>query len=432
MRNLGKIYYKCRVHLACPSRHHIYDNTTITFCYTTNFNIIKSWLEYTATAYLQFKQINMDYLKKRMSHFSEQLRPVALERAAIGRVPVEILIQIMECLPTPSAAVFSVCCMYINRLVGDRYLNNLASYPADRIEYLCLLARNRPYQIICSPCRMLHKMKNGSRYTRKFYKSPPKPPTPMCVLEDANASVEKLISINFSSTVFQMAMKHYQQNPHCSRLLKLLSYSKDSRKKSGRCLKQARANCRIIQGSMFHRMQIIFIPLTSSASPWVMISPTVIICRHLSLKTDSSSVYITPTTVSNLPLYGTDPKAWSSDQNLIWQEGGNMGSELMRCRHCRTEFRLEFKPHERYGLAMFFTRWKDLGHGPDGEAWKENFRNEDPVHPNIVLLKGQNLPSKFGDADLIRCPAGFSAIAGDPNLKFSLSSRPLSYGLSIY
>lgn len=36
---------------------------------------------------------------------------------------------------------------------------------------------------------------------------------------------------------------------------------------------------------------------------------------------------------------------------------------------CRTEYRIDLRHYEGHGLAMFLTRWKDLGPGPESEVW---------------------------------------------------------------
>ena len=43
-----------------------------------------------------------------------------------------------------------------------------------------------------------------------------------------------------------------------------------------------------------------------------------------------------------------------------------------RCRKCRTEYRIDSKYYEGYGEAIFLTRWKDLGPGPDDEVWRQH------------------------------------------------------------
>ena len=53
----------------------------------------------------------------------------------------------------------------------------------------------------------------------------------------------------------------------------------------------------------------------------------------------------------------------------IWH---NIGSGVRRCQKCRTEYRIDSKYYDGHGLAIFFTRWKDLGTEPEGEVWKQH------------------------------------------------------------
>jgi hypothetical protein len=54
------------------------------------------------------------------------------------------------------------------------------------------------------------------------------------------------------------------------------------------------------------------------------------------------------------------------------------------------------------GVALFFTRWKDLGDGPESEAWRRHLpsRAFEPF-PQVVGFELQhgNMCSAFGDCD---------------------------------
>jgi hypothetical protein len=45
---------------------------------------------------------------------------------------------------------------------------------------------------------------------------------------------------------------------------------------------------------------------------------------------------------------------------------------VRRCQNCRTEYRIDFKYYENHGSTVFFTRWKDLGPGPESEVWMQH------------------------------------------------------------
>jgi hypothetical protein len=338
----------------------------------------------------------MDYLKRQLSRLREWRRPAALESSVLGKIPLELLVQIIEYLPAPSAAAFSISCMQIKRLIGDPYLRNLAGRPANTLAFLDILALDLPDQVVCSSCQKLHKMENAARYISMTRQGGP---APECLSDDQYAMVEGFISINFSSTVFRMAMKRYQQNPECSQLLKLLSYDTDTRLGSS-YVKQSRADCRIIQGLMIHRVQNVFLSATSSTSPAFTTDPLFEICRHLDFRTDTHSVYVATTLFCNfLPRVTDYRKVWSTACNLTGLERHNTGSGLMRCHHCWTEFRIDFKQYPGHGMAMFFTRWKNLGAGPDDEDWKRNFRPWDRLPPTAVQFQAGALSSAFENGE---------------------------------
>jgi hypothetical protein len=54
---------------------------------------------------------------------------------------------------------------------------------------------------------------------------------------------------------------------------------------------------------------------------------------------------------------------------------------VKRCQECRTEYRIDFKYYEGHGLAMFLTRWKDLGPGPESEVWMQH------LPPRVASLR---------------------------------------------
>ena len=47
------------------------------------------------------------------------------------------------------------------------------------------------------------------------------------------------------------------------------------------------------------------------------------------------------------------------------------GSAVQRCQNCRTQYHTDFMDYDGHGVAMFLTRWKDLGSGPESEMWNQ-------------------------------------------------------------
>ncbi|KIN03676.1 hypothetical protein OIDMADRAFT_51625 [Oidiodendron maius Zn] len=340
----------------------------------------------------------MDYLKRLRSRLRELQRPDALGQAGLGTIPLEILQQIIEHLPDSSAAAFSICCIQIKRLVGDQYLEHLAGSPSSTADFLSLVAVDLPSQIACASCQRLHKIKNAARYTsRDTFRSP----TSACYLGDLAAEVPELISAHFSSTIFQMTMKRYQQGSQCTQLLNLLSYHTSTQRKDGYS-KKSRADCRIIRGLLAHRLQYVFLQDALSISSFT-IDPRLEICRHISFISNKSGVHIKIITISDYHLHRSGDKVvWSLRRNLNLQRGDGVSSGMITCPYCCTEFQIDFKRDLKRRIAMFFTRWKLLGAGPDDEIWKQNFKDQIRVRQGTVQLQGRPLSSVFEENEDFR------------------------------
>jgi hypothetical protein len=322
----------------------------------------------------------MGYLKSQLSRFRKWRRPVALESSVLGKIPLELLLQITEHLPAPSAAAFSISCMQIKCLIGDRYLRNLVGRPANKIAFLDILALDLPDQVVCPICQRLHKMENATRYI-------PRRTAAACLFDDENVVLGSLTGVNFSTTLFRMAMKRYQQNPECSQLLKLLSYRR-TKLESG-YVNHYKEDCRIIQGIMIHRVQKVYLSIELITLPFLEI------CRHLNFGMGKDSTYVGTSVYCGNDL----EQVWSTNWNLASQEKHNNGSGLMRCPHCWTEFRFDFKYYPGYKVALFFTRWKNLGSGPADEDWTRNFQRSGHFPPKTDQFQAGPLSSVFEDSD---------------------------------
>ncbi|KAG4430861.1 hypothetical protein IFR05_013662, partial [Cadophora sp. M221] len=60
----------------------------------------------------------------------------------------------------------------------------------------------------------------------------------------------------------------------------------------------------------------------------------------------------------------------------MWNRILDTRSGIERCRECRTEYTIDYTYFEGHGMAMFFTRWKDLGPGPESDIWKQHLRGD--------------------------------------------------------
>jgi hypothetical protein len=300
---------------------------------------------------------------------------------------------ILDCLPSDSAAIFSICCMQIKRHVGDQYLAHLSE--EDTLAVMGLLAQDLPDQVACSICRKLHSMANAKRYIPALRLScRPKFKCVPCVKFSLKETyTDHFISRYFSAILFSMAMKRYHQDPENTQLLKLMSPATKVSPFPD-LMEQSGTYFRIVEGSMMNRSQFAYI----SARPfsigfnkfWI---PFRQICQHLNIVMNDSDVYIG----SNGNLCRTcHPKVvWSLNANLIKVDGKiNTSTDLQFCSYCRTEFRVDFKFYHSCGIAMICTWWKDFGDRPEGDDFKRHLRRP-RLHPSPVHFEPGDVSSAF-------------------------------------
>ena len=72
----------------------------------------------------------------------------------------------------------------------------------------------------------------------------------------------------------------------------------------------------------------------------------------------------------------------------------NIGSGVRRRPACRTEYRTIFKCYKAHGVAIFFTRWKNLGAGPESDVWKQHLLRASPVSLLREMFSGVTIPTK--------------------------------------
>lgn len=113
--------------------------------------------------------LTMDFYRKLLSIFRKQQKPDAFTSPLLKKVPIEILLIIMDHLPLESAVAFSLSCMYLKRNLGTQHLSRLASSTEDTLALLNLLALDLPNCVVCSACKRLHEMENLRSYNSLTY-----------------------------------------------------------------------------------------------------------------------------------------------------------------------------------------------------------------------------------------------------------------------
>ncbi|KAL3425900.1 hypothetical protein PVAG01_02691 [Phlyctema vagabunda] len=183
---------------------------------------------------------------------------LAPSQSPMTKLPAELLLEISDCLPTASAATFSLTCQAIYRTVGDRYIEKLTT-PED-VEFFELLERDLPGHITCVSCRRLHRIEVTNNYT--WSKRSPWTPKPDCAYQDCARRTGLYIHEHFSSTIFKMAMKQHRLFGHddvkSRQLLSLLSIQSPRTLERREIGESTSVDCSIERGSLFTRQRVIF------------------------------------------------------------------------------------------------------------------------------------------------------------------------------
>jgi len=283
-----------------------------------------------------------------------QKRPRPLEFSILSKLPLELVAIIAQFLPPVSAVSFSLCCTLIYFLIGAKYLNKAKQGRFDTYALLALLERDLSDQIACYHCKKFHAIKHAKRYiySKKYYTGWIPRQMPLCLLADSQA--RSWIHLDFSTSVFRMVMKRYRQGIDCSMFLELLSPQWQIFYHAEHIGKIA-SWCRIVRGSLLVRNQAVF-PLRPSESMKFIFEHVHLVCPHYDWRAfgpnDSTS----------------DLEWWYQKKNF---EGWG---QLMHCKYCATEFRIDIEYFEQVGKLVFFTRWQNLGKGrrPLDHQWQSH------------------------------------------------------------
>lgn len=200
----------------------------------------------------------MDFYRKLLSIFRKQQKPDAFTSPLLKKVPIEILLIIMDHLPLKSAVAFSLSCMYLKRNLGTQHLSRLASSTEDTLALLNLLVLDLPNCVVCSACKRLHEMENLRSYNSLTYSAGCTTPRyalshpPACVSKDRKND-SYVITDLFGSVAVNMAIKRYQNQTDCTELLKIMSRETEI-VDWGSHLRRYREECRFVRGHLMHRL----------------------------------------------------------------------------------------------------------------------------------------------------------------------------------
>jgi hypothetical protein len=226
--------------------------------------------------------------------------------------------------------------------------------------FLHLLERDLPNNIVCPECNKLHSILFAERHLATQLYLSPSENSLKCRISDSTGQWDRGIPGGFSSTIFRMAMKIHRQNKDPSALLRLLSY-KDLNIYLEGFVRLHMVEARICHGSLLVREQKVFMVPTAQKTPlpW---GDSFSFCRHVPF-------------IGMAHLYSWGIRVPQADE--IDEYENKQG--IIYCKHCRTEFRVDFKSYGKTGNAVFITRWIDFGKGQNAndfngrigfERWK--------------------------------------------------------------
>lgn len=179
--------------------------------------------------------------------------------------------------------------------------------------------------------------------------------------------------LDFSSVLFQMALKRHRQGFEHSEPLNLWPYPTSMKHSPYGFIEQSTSSAKIVNGSLLSREQTIYTIFDASPIPLpdMAIYP---ICPHyvFSGTGDFDNDYCSPLLRDQWadPL---DHKQWKG---------------LISCAFCYTEFRIDFRAYGMSSTAVFVTVWKDFGQGVSlsDPKWQCHTTNDwgELEHPRLM------------------------------------------------
>jgi len=332
-----------------------------------------------------------------VSHHSSPIK------RTLSNFPAELILKIASFLPPESAACFSLCNRHTYFTLSQPYLTTLSANKITTHKFLMILSNDFPDLVACYHCQKFHHINSaekclpnnggsgsacsaGSKCLHCRYRvalwdlgteNKVLPRRSRCLAVDLDLHMWKYVCPNFSSSVFRMAMKMHDDRRYskCYELLALITgQTRRERKAYWGILyvEQGTETARIVNGHVLLRSQkILFVPSAKPPSHthyWrvpghVPGNNFVTICPHIYCQ-----IFLQQDGLREAPDLKNSSDFFqilsSVDTSLCHAEG-----PITKCRHCFTEFRVDFKNHNEKETAIFITRWKYLGSSEDSPGY---------------------------------------------------------------
>lgn len=125
-------------------------------------------------------------------------RPIALEFSILAKLPVELIICVIEFLPPIAAASFALSCTPIYTMIDAQHMKAIRNHQDfDSFQFVTLLERDLPNHLSCRCYKKLHSIERVERYIR--FERTFRIPLPYLRLFKCKGAVEKFpMSCNIS------------------------------------------------------------------------------------------------------------------------------------------------------------------------------------------------------------------------------------------
>lgn len=289
-------------------------------------------------------------------------------RRNLQNLPPEILQMIMEYLTPVDTACLTLCNHALLWVIGNRHWSASLSPGKDNEEYresfLTTLTRDLPGHFFCHHCSRLHRRDDYS------------PPGPLWQPEKRSSCPTSEIGDNLFSCLkahpiisryrfafphLQLAMKRFHHGPGHGVSTESLLFTEvqvsDDDDEEEKMTTMLSVEARICPKPASLCLRIQHWALINSTKRHMILSKTnfVKICDHISIESSEISQLIE----SQLQ----PPRTVSESQGH---------PDVLKCRHCNTDFEVAIKELGEQGLALVITKWLDLGSGltPEDTRWR--------------------------------------------------------------
>ncbi|KAM0141246.1 hypothetical protein ACHAO1_002025 [Botrytis cinerea] len=298
--------------------------------------------------------------------------PIFPQTCHLAKLPEEIFCIIKGFLPPSSAVLLALTCTEFLEAIGSDPFKALARDRFEKYVLLWSIAKELPRQSVCHSCNRLHNNeialrsyrdgRNGCRESQERHED-----LECRLVIRLDWDYKELLDGNFSPRIFNMAMKHLLHYPDCEDFLNALSGECTAEGNLLGWVKESQTDCRIFWGSFVHRTQMAWITATDSQTPFGL---TLEQCAHTRVCYVDRVIY-----TKSYGLSRDDDDAES--QSVLFDcDSPEITLDLVKCRRCSTQCQLTMKPlaAKGSGIAIYITRWADLGSGTLDEKWQRYFQ----------------------------------------------------------